>query len=101
MTYAWIYWNNKDKKIISPTMQAGIYPLKHPSKGFMNIYIHDGDKNNITNEITEDTIKKFQTMLEHTVGEILDKDTPFVAKPKKYACSTCRFKIFCGNDKAN
>ena len=101
MTYAWIYWNNKNKKINSPTMYAGIYPLKQPSKGFMEISINDGDKNNSTNEITSDIIEKFQTMLEHTVGEILDKDTPFVAKPKNDVCRTCRFKIFCGTDKGN
>ena len=100
MTYAWIYWNNKDKKINTPAMYAGIYPLKQPSKGFMEISINDGDKNNSTGEITEDMINKFQTMLERTVGEILDKNTPFVATPKSDVCRTCRFKIFCGTDKS-
>ena len=82
-------------------MYAGIYPLKQPSKGFMEISINDGDKNNSTTKINDDIINKFQTMLEHTVGEILDKDTPFVAKPQNDICRTCRFKIFCGTDKAN
>ena len=52
-------------------------------------------KTNGTTAITNDVMTNFQTLLQTTIGEILDKNIPFYTTNNKKNCEYCPFNMFC------
>ena len=91
MTYAWLYWKKSNKSIVD--FKAGIYPLGNTSSDLLEL------KNGKETILTEEILSEFEESLANIVGEIMNPDEPFKAKPNNGACRYCRFKQCCNAQK--
>ena len=95
MTYSWTYW--KEGKLKDhPNVCAGMYPLrKHIGENKRDDNVFMKIETNRTTAITNDVMTNFQTLLQTTIGEILNKNIPFHATTNKENCKYCPFNMFC------
>ena len=91
MTYAWLYWKKSNKSIVD--FKAGIYPLGNTSSDLLEL------KNGTETILTEEILSEFEESLANIVGEIMNPDEPFKAKPNNDTCRYCRFKQCCNAQK--
>ena len=90
LAYAWLY--AKSKGYGGKAIESGIYPVAATSSPFMPLRWDN------STEITEERLDSFGTLMGKTIGEILDVNIPFAAKPsEKNSCYHCVIKDVCRN----
>ena len=90
LTYAWLYHRCKGG---TDSMQTGIFHLRDLSSSFKTA------KWNGEEIIDNEKIDRFEEMLVSLVGEIMNPDVPFTAKPRNVkACNYCSFSRICNKE---
>ena len=92
LTYSWLYTKEQD---ITEPLTAGIYALNNFSSSFMKLQMCQSPKKVLHTFVTDEILAAFETILLDIIGEILDPEVPFVAKPMKKNCDFCPFSTYC------
>lgn len=92
MLYAWLF-SRKQKGTAGP-VNAGIISLPVLSHGFMKFELKESSSD--PGDIDEDKLEAFETYLVGLLGEVFDRETPFVQTENRQTCRICDFKNICG-----
>ncbi len=89
MIYAWMYHQqHPDENIIS-----GIYPL---CNSFVELF---EARWNTTSVIDSHLLNEFQTLLQHIVANLMDREQPFITNSNSKNCNFCQFRGLCNASK--
>ena len=85
MVYAWAI--SKMENIKPENIDAGIFSLRKPSNGIMQL--------NLAGGLTDDSAEKFEEGLKKLIEEIFDTSAPFTQAEDPDRCKWCPYKEIC------
>lgn len=85
MVYAWAL--SSSKGIPPETVDAGIFSLRKPSSGVMQVSLPGG--------LNADTLREFEAGLAGIIGEIFDTGIPFTQADDIERCKWCPYREIC------
>jgi CRISPR/Cas system-associated exonuclease Cas4 (RecB family) len=91
MMYAWLY--NLTHPGQNRNITTGIISLPKLTNELMNFGVKEGTKTDYN--IDEEKLESFEQYLIQLMGEIFDRETPFIQTEDEKTCRTCSFKEIC------